>query len=305
MTALARVLKKHPHRAGLVFAILAAITFGVYPPVVRALYADGGNAIFMVLGATWARALSMALYCILTHAPLFRTREDKKQALIGGAFQTCSVFSVMLALFYLPGPIVIIIIFSHTIMLLFFMAWRGEIKLNSVNIATTILALLGLTLVLDLWHAQPAANWIGMAFAFITALVAVGRLYVYGKQTQKRKPIVVGAENFLVAAVLTLPALFFQTPHLPATLMGDVYALAGCLSVIFGSFFMFWGIGLLGSFQYSLMCKVEPIFTSIFSVILLNEILSVHQYVGIALTVGSLVAYQLLCRAKEKQVCAG
>jgi len=86
-----------------------------------------------------------------------------------------------------------------------------------------------------------------------------------------------------------MPALFFQMPRLPATLTGDAYVLLSCLSFTFGTFFMFWGISLLGSFQYSLMCKIEPIFTSIFSVLLLNEVLSAHQYGGIALVLASLL----------------
>lgn len=302
MTDLAVFVKSSPRRAGLIAAIMASIAFGLYPAASRAVYADGGTAVCMVIVTAWARGLSMALYCILTRAPLFQTREDRKQAVIGGVFQACSNFGIFLALLYIPGPLVIIIVFSHTLMLLFFMAWRGEVKLDFLNVATTILALLGLTLVLDLWHAQPKTNWIGIALAFVSALATVSRLYVYGHQTKSRHPIVVGAENFLIAAVLTLLALFFQTPHLPASLMGNVYVLASCLSLTLGSFFMFLGISLLGSFQYSLMCKIEPIFTSIFSVLLLKEILSLHQYFGIALVLGSLAVYQIINQRQAKKL---
>jgi|GEM_PF-1094525 drug/metabolite transporter (DMT)-like permease len=298
MNALVRFFKANPHKVGLMCAALAALTYGLYPPASRAVYADGGNAVLLVIVMTWARGLGMGLYCALTRKPLFQTREDMKQGIIGGALQACSVFGIMFALLYIPGPLVIIIVYTHTLMLLFFMAWKGEIRLDGINIATTIMALFGLTLVLDLWHSQPEANWIGMGLAFMSALVAVGRLYVYGHQTQKRHPIVVGAENFLIAAVLTLPALFFQMPHLPASLTGDACLIAICASVIVANFCMFWGISLLGSFQYSLMAKLEPIFTSFFSVLLLNEVLSLHQYVGIALVTGSLAAYQIAQKRK-------
>ena len=49
------------------------------------------------------------------------------------------------------------------------------------------------------------------------------------------------------------------------------------------------------------MAKLEPIFTSLFSVWMLNEILSVHQYFGIVLVVSSLAVYQILRRAKKAE----
>jgi drug/metabolite transporter (DMT)-like permease len=63
---------------------------------------------------------------------------------------------------------------------------------------------------------------------------------------------------------------------------------------------MFYGIAALGAFQYSLMAKLEPIFTALFSVIVLNQVLGFYQYLGIVLVVGSLSAYQLL--QKKQQV---
>ncbi len=295
-------VKNHPRKTGVITAILASAVFGLYPATSRAVYADGGNAAAVILATAWARGLGLALYCLFARQRIFQTREDNKQAVIGGFFQACSNLGIFLALLYIPGPLVIIIVFTHTLMLLFYMAWRGEIKLDFLNIATTIVALLGLSFVLDIWHVQAKAHWIGMGLAFISALATVSRLYVYGHQTQVRPPIAVGAENLLVAAFLLLAVALFQAPHFPDTFMGNVYVAESCLSLTLGSFLMFWGISLLGSFQYSLMCKIEPVFTALFSVFLLNEVLGLYQYIGMALVLGSLAAYQIVCqkrRAKE------
>jgi len=303
MNTITRFVNEKPQATGLICAALASIIFGLHPPAERAVYAAGGNAVCIALLAIWARGLSMALYCGMKKLPLFQTREDCKQALIGGACQAYSSLAIIWAVQYLPGPVVIIIAFTNTLMLLFFMAWRGEIKLDIINSVTTILALLGLTLVLNLWREQSGLNWTGVIIALSSAVFTASRVYVYGRETKARNPIIVGAENLLVAAVLTLIALFFQAPRLPATFVGDAYLLLTCLSFAVGSFFMFWGISRLGSFQYSLMAKLEPIFTSLFSVLLLNEILNPTQYAGVALTVGSLAAYQLMSRSKTNQAC--
>jgi len=290
------------HRKGLVVAVLAAIVFGLYPAASRAAYADGGNAVCMILVTAWMRGLGMAFACLLRRAPLYHSKKDIKNALIGGFFQACSNLGIFLSLLYIPGPLVIIIVFTHTLMLLFFMAWRGELKLDTVNVLTTILALLGLTLVLDVWNIQTETHWIGMGLAFISALATLFRLYIYGQQTKNRNAMVVGAENLLIAGLLVLPVMLFQMPHLPLSWTGNFYVLASGLSLTLGSFLMFWGISLLGAFQYSLMAKLEPIFTSLFSVLVLNEVLGTNQYIGIVLVIGSLIAYQLLVEKKKRKI---
>ncbi len=299
MKVAARVVNRYPHAAGLVFAALAAIVYGLHPPAEQAAYSFGANAVCLALFALWSRGLGLMAYCIAKGLPLFRTREDIKQALIGGACQAWSSGAIIWALMFLSGPIVIIIVFAHTLMLLFFMAWRGEIKLDFLNIATTVMALFGLTLVLDVWHAHEVGHWIGALICLSAALATASRLYVYGHQTRLRDPIVVGAENMLIAAILTVPAIFLQMPRLPETAAGGMYIVVICLSFTAGAFFMFWGISLLGAFQYSLMAKIEPIFTALFSVLLLKEVMSLYQYIGMAFVLSSLAAYQIL-RSKKK-----
>jgi hypothetical protein len=190
------MLQLTKHQTGILIAIMAAVTFGLYPATLRAVYADGGNAAFVIIATTWARALSMGLYCIFKGSPLFRNHKETRQSIIGGIFQAISLFSILIALVYVPGPLVIIIVFTHTLMLLFYMAWRGEIKLDRTSLITAITALLGLTLVLDIWHPQTNTHWIGMGLAFMAALATVSRLYVYGHETKLRNPIAVGADNY-------------------------------------------------------------------------------------------------------------
>jgi drug/metabolite transporter (DMT)-like permease len=281
------------HR-GFIVALFAGAAFGLYPAALRAIYADGGNAAFAIIVTTWIRALSMAVYCLYKRVPLFPNVALTKQSIIGGFFQCISIFGILGALTYIPGPIVIIIVFTHSLMLLFFMAFRKEIKLDATNLITTAIALVGLSLVLDIWHSIPRASLLGMALAFMSALATVSRLYVYDHQTKTRNPIAIGAENFLVAAVLSITVIFIQSPHLPTSSVGYLYTGLGGASLAAGTFGMFYGISLLGSFQWSLFAKIEPVFTSIFSIIILKEYLAPHQYIGIAIVIGSLATYQII-----------
>ncbi|MDR3423803.1 MAG: DMT family transporter [Alphaproteobacteria bacterium] len=287
-------------RAGFVIALASAIVFGLWPAAVRGIYTAGGDIVFALLVLTWARTLALCGFCLATKRPLFVTREAVRQGLIGGFFQAVALVTLYAALEYLPGPIAIIILFSYTLMLLFFMVWRGEMRLYKATVATTVTALVGLAFVLDVWHHQNAATIKGVALAFAAALASVGRFYVWGRQTKSRHPIIVGAESFLVAAVLISPAIFFGG-HLPTTAKGEMFAFLGSAATSLAAFGMFYGVRLMGSFRWSLFAKMEPVFTAIFSALLLGEILKTGQYIGIVIVLGSLALFQIF---EQKRITA-
>jgi drug/metabolite transporter (DMT)-like permease len=286
---------------GILLAILSCIVYGIHPPAVRAVYEDGGNPVFIIVVTTVARALAFGVFCVLSGKQLFHTRKDTKNAVTGGFFQAIAVLGVFASLLYLPGPVMIIILFTHTLMLLFFMAWRGEVKLGAATVVPTVAALGGLSLVLDIWHPQKL-SYIGIGLAFAGAIATMSRFYVYGNLTKTRNPAVVGAEAFSIAALFTL-LLPLATPlHIPATSLGFFWAFLGCLSLVTGSFLTFYSMSMIGSFKFSLFSKIEPVFTSLFSILLIGEYLSWHQYVGILVVLGSLAGYQYMTVRQQRTI---
>ncbi|MFA6279721.1 MAG: DMT family transporter [Bdellovibrionales bacterium] len=285
---------KQSDKIGIIVSIITAAVYGLYPAAARGAYADGANAIFIVLMTTSVRALLMATFCLLKRKPLYQSKDDRKMALIGGFWQAVSVIGIIGGLAYLSGPIVLVIVFTHTLMLLFFMAWRREIKLDAVTFGSTVAALIGLAFVLDLWSAQTPSHWEGVALAFMAAIATANRLYIYGRQMKSRNPAVVGAETFIVTTVILILIALFKTPVMPETISGWGWAVLCSLSLGTASFGMFYGIALLGSFRWSLFAKIEPIFTALFSVLFLSEYLKAYQYLGMGLVLGSLIVYQII-----------
>jgi len=278
---------------GIAYAILTAIIYAVYLPASRAVYHAGGNDIFILIVTAWARALAMAAYCLRTHKPLFQTPQHKAQAVVGGVFQALTMIGVAMSLVYMQGPLVSIIVYTYALMLLIFTTMSGEAKLTPATLLSTLTALAGLTLVLDLWNGPWAANSPGIGFACLAAVSTACRMYVFGKQTLDRHATVVGAESLLVTACLISLLLFFKAPHSPTSMTGFCWTLVCVLSMVSGSFTMFHGISLLGAFRWGLFSKIEPIFIAIFSVWFLGEWLHWWQYLGIMIVIGSLLVFQI------------
>ena len=277
---------------GILITICAAALFGIWPSASRAVYADGGNAAFVFIVSTALRCLPMLVVCGFKKEKLFRSREEIRSSMIGGLFQALSSSFAFFAVIFLPGPLAVVILFTHTLMLLAYMIVRGEAKFEATTLLTTASALAGLVFVLDLFHKQSSGNLIGIGLAFLSALAISTRLYVYGHQTKVRYPAAVGAENFLIALFFAPLVALFQTPHLPHSLAGYGWVLLGSVTLAFGTLGQFYAIGLIGSFRYSLFLKLEPVFTTLFAALLIGEYLRPSQYFGIALVIGSLAIYQ-------------
>ncbi len=284
---------------GIIICIFSAIIFGVYPPAARAVYEDGGNIVFVVLITTFARAISLYSFALFQDKKPFSSPKESKLSFIGGFFQAISIIGILGGTFYLPGAVVIIIMFTYSLMLLFFTSWKKEMKLNSINISCTIFALVGLAFVLNVFQSENNYPLVGVLLAFMAAIATFSRTYIYSFQSRTRSPITIGAENFAVTSALVLLLLFYDMPIAPKTSEGILMIVLVALSLSIGSFGMFYGIAYLNAYKFSIIMKLEPIFTALFGILLLNEVLAVSQYLGITIVIASLVLIQVFDRQKN------
>src|SRR3989338_3931787 len=175
----------------------ASVLFGIYPPAARGAYADGANAIFIILLTTLLRAASMTAFCIVKWHGLFVDREETKIAIRSGFIQACSIIGILGSLVYLPGPVAIVLLFTNTLMLLFFLWLKKELEVNQWLLIATVACLIGISFVVDVWNIHSLGDWRGYVLIMIGAAATASRLYIFGKLTQRKEPIVVGAETFL------------------------------------------------------------------------------------------------------------
>ncbi len=290
-------------KSGLIITIASAIVFGLYPPATQVALRDGANSSFIIIVSTFFRALGLVLFCKWRGFRITPERHEISSFVRGGFFQAISIFGILGSLAYIPGPVTIVVMFTHTLMLLIFLAIIGEQKFNLLNIISTISALIGVSLVVDVWGVGSGTLEItGVMLAFLAAIATASRLYVFGKQVQNTNPALVGARIFSVTFLFTLLLAAFRFPVPPNSVEGQLWFLIASLSLILGTFGMFYGISLLGPFRFSLLIKLEPVFTALFSYLILGDKLLPMQYLGIALVILSLVFYQVSVEKKKSDL---
>jgi drug/metabolite transporter (DMT)-like permease len=284
---------------GILLSIGSAVVFGLYPAAAKRVYLEGGNPQFVILVTTCARALALIAFCIATQRSFIPEGKRIKPAVVGGVCQCGSIFGIIVSLQYIPAPITIIVMFLHTVMILLYSALKGEIQCGAKLIIITIAALCGIGLVVDAWSYMGGSNLLGLVLALFAASMTAIRLYVFGKEVHEDHPIVVGAQVFLIAAIIASLLTLGSGVVVPRTVAGLNWTVVCSFALITGTFGMFYGIAQLGSFQWSLMAKLEPVFTTFFALLLLGESLSNSQYLGMAVILGSLVWYQLSPESKK------
>lgn len=284
---------------GVLLTLLVAVSWGLYPPAAKMAYEDGANWSFLLVVTLFFRALGLVLTCLCRGKSLLPPAGDRAPAVAGGFFQALTTFGIIASLRYLPGPITVVVVLTHTTMLLLYLAYRGESRLTPLSVSTTVSALLGISFVVDVWSTVDGANAIGISLALLAAVATTTRFYVFSKQVQHTDPAALGARVFSIAFLFTLLSFLVEAPVPPASAMGLVWVGICSLALALGTIWMFFSIALIGAFQFSLLIKLEPLFTSIFSIFIVNEVLSLSQYLGMGLVISSLLIYQYFDRGSQ------
>ncbi|HCK32208.1 MAG: hypothetical protein CMH32_06450 [Micavibrio sp.] len=293
------IFKDKKEVVGILICLISAVIFGLYPSAARGAYIDGANITFVVILTTFCRLLGLYSVSLMRGLKPFEKFSDYKVSAVAGVFQAISIIGILGGAFFLPGAVVIIIMFTYSLMLLFFSAYRGDLKLNIANILSTLTALAGLALVLRIGTHDDSYPLIGILLAFMAAIATFSRSYIYGQQSKNRSPLVIGAESFSVAFVLLLFLILWQWPVMPNNFSGLTMAMLSALSLTIGSFGMFYGIAYIGAYKFSMIMKLEPVFTTIFGIILVGDVLNSSQYTGIALVLISLISLQLFDKQND------
>lgn len=154
-------------------------------------------------------------------------------------------------------------------------------------------------MVLDIGSAHNADSLYGYLLALLAAVTTAIRAQIFATEGQNQPPSVVGAQSFFIASLCVLGLLLYEFPVMPESSYGYGMLMAACVSMILGTCGMFYGFAYLGAYRYSMAAKLEPICTTLFGILIVNDLLSPLQYIGIAIVVGSLIALNVFDRQKK------
>ncbi len=278
--------------ADLIPGIVAALGFGASNVFGKIAFAGGADVLTLI---TFRGLVGVAFVWGWLHfspprAP--HTPRARRVSLGLGVLFAGNVYCVFKAIEAIPVPIAVLAYFVYPILTgiggaitgLDRLSWRGGIA--------ALAAFGGLALMIGA-HSGGIAS-IGLAYAFAAACMRTVMLLVTRASLE-------GADSRLVSgyslasstAVLACACLATQTWNLPQTLPGWGGFLGTSVSTTIGVIALFASTARIGPFRTALTMNLEPVTSTLLSFVLLGEALGGVQWLGAAIMIAALAAFQL------------
>jgi drug/metabolite transporter (DMT)-like permease len=171
-------------------------------------------------------------------------------------------------------------------------------RLKMINYAGIILSFIGVLVFILNSDGRLNFNIKGMGFLMLAVLTAVGYNLTLSRLVERYSPVyIVGVQN-LIGAVLFLPLFiildfhhFFSTPF-TFNMFKPIIELAVFASC--GAFILFaYSVQKMGITKANVFSNSIPVFTAIFSFIILGERLTIQNIIGMAIVIAGLLMSQM------------
>ena len=273
--------------------VLSALGFGSIS-VLTLLITRAGLP--LVTAMSWRYVLAAVLLAVLARPGQLKSIPPKKIAamvLIGAIGQTLVTYVSLSALEYIPvGPLAFLF-FTFPAWVALLGAVRGTERLTLVRVVALTLALLGVAIMVGAPSADKL-HPIGVALALGSALLYTIYLPTL-ESAQSGIPAMLSALLLVVGAgtAFTIAALLTGNFQIPAA--ADLWVnllLLSLVSTVIAFSALLRGLDVLGPVRTAIIATVEPFFTAILSVFVLQDRLTVTTLIGGGLIAAAVILIQ-------------
>jgi drug/metabolite transporter (DMT)-like permease len=272
-------------------SVTAALSFSCVDILIKVVYGSGMDVMTLI---TLRGVLAVASLGALLHVAPPAVWHPPRQRLIAlalGLLFGLSMFGLLEAIALLPVSIAILVYFVYPLLTGVFGAAMGIDRLGWPALLIGLTAFLGLALMLGEGFTE--LSILGLASAFVAAICRVvslllTRAYLNGTDARVTTwySMVPSTLMFVIAS------LCVGAWSLPETGAGWAAFLGVSWCSTVSTLLIYMSTNRVGPFRTALVMNLEPMVTTLASVLLLGEVLSFVQAIGAALMVVSLCAFQ-------------
>jgi drug/metabolite transporter (DMT)-like permease len=272
--------------------VLAAVSFGCSDIFTKLALLSGMDA--LTLAAYRGVLGTLFVLAWLRAAPPRRTH-SKRQRLIAlgvGLLFAANLYLLFAAIRMVAVPIAILSYFVYPLLTGIVGAAIGLERLPLVSAAAAVVALLGLALMLGADTAHLA--WLGVGLAIGAACCRVATLLVTrAALSQADSRLTTWYSMLSSTAVLLAASVVLGAPTLPQTGAGWVGFFGVCVCSTISILALFASTVRIGAFRTALIMNLEPVVSTLLSIVVLHEVLAPLQFLGGAIMVLALCAFQV------------
>ena len=179
-------------------------------------------------------------------------------------------------------------------------------RLTPWNIAGFIISFFGVIFMLVNKNLELTVSLKGIIFLFSAVMVAVAYSISLRKLTLLYKPLTITFVQNVIGMIYFIPMVFIMEKVTPSDIMGISHYIIPLLSLgVFASSvsYTLWAFAFskLGAAKANIYSNLIPVFTAIFSCIIIRESLNTQKILGILLVIGGLILSQLKFRNHDNK----
>ena len=179
-------------------------------------------------------------------------------------------------------------------------------RLTPWNIAGFIISFFGVIFMLLNKNLELTVSAKGVVFLFSAVMVAVAYSISLRKLTLLYKPLTITFVQNVIGMIYFIPIVFIMEKVTPSNIMSFNHYIIPLLSLgVFASSISYtlWAFAFskLGAAKANIYSNLIPVFTAIFSCIIIGESLNIQKILGILLVIGGLILSQLKFRNHDNK----
>lgn len=277
-------------RAGVFFALLCALTYGLNPVIAKLAYAEGLQGMEIFQYRFLFASVVLALVGPLLDKNFYHIQRHT------GCVSLVIALAIMLplnllyiyALRDIPASMMSLITYIYPLVVLVIgRLFFGECVRKSQIISVVMIILGCLCIFKDSFESS--IGIFALALAFLSMVMYAIYLVAFQRMAQGESTVQL---TFLIIVICTVTSFLLNNPAQIFSLTSRQIFLCfvyGLVSTVLATVFLLKAIQCVGATETGIFCSFEPVFTIAFSVVLLGEEIPLYRYLGMALLIVGIV----------------
>ena len=277
----------HLYRSGVIYALVTAICLGSITTQAKLYYAEGGNAMTLMLARFFVSTLVFGLFVFFRRQSFRVNTSERMGVLLVGCVWSAAMIFYLLSVETISVSLAVLILYAYPLLVLLYSMSSGQLPLSLRLILLFLLAFAGLYLALSTGKVE--LDTTGLIFAGLASLGAAFTFIKGARVAPLLNPLLMTFWINFAGLVMILPLVYssFVIDTSPAGLTALAIATAFYVVAILCQF---QALARLPAASAAFILNLEPVVSILLAVFILKEQLSLPQWFGVFLVIAVLIA---------------
>ena len=270
----------------MLFALVTACGLGAITTQAKIFYADGGNALTLMLARFAVSSLVFGLLLLLRRGRFSVDKQQRIPLILLGIIWSGAMISYLVAVETISVSLAVLILYFYPLLVLVYSVIKRQLKASAAVIALFCAAFFGLYLALSGGEITIDLN--GILFAALASCGAAFTFICGARVAPSMSPLLM---TFWINAIGLLMILPMMADKLALPAAGSGVLALGLATVFYlvAILSQFEALARLTAARAAFLLNLEPVVSILLAVLVLNETLSIIQASGVILVISVVI----------------